>query len=92
MLLTSAVIGICMAIPPTIWALNSALSLTVVLIELIVSAILAVIGLLVSLVSAGAATAISAAMLVGRVAKMAALGGQGLSVFQSYFRQDTTDY
>ena len=82
-LLTGAVIGICMAIPPTIWALNSVLSLTVVLIELIVSAILAVIGLLVSLLSAGTATAVSAVMLVGRVAKMATLGGKVYQFFQS---------
>ncbi len=81
-LLTSAVMGICMAIPPTIWALNSVLSLTIVLIELIVSAILAVIGLLVALVSAGTAAAVSAAMLVGRVAKMATLGGKVYQFFQ----------
>lgn len=82
-LLVAAVAGLCAAIPPQVWAESGIASVTIIAIELTISAIIGFLAGAATVVTGGAAVAAAGALLVGRAAKWARMGGRVLEQMES---------
>lgn len=76
-LILAACAGICAAVPPQVWAHFGIASVTVIVIEIAISAVIGFLAAAATAASGGAATVAAGALIVGRAGKWAQLASKG---------------